>query len=90
MSNALPKTSYVKMIDLWLLFNLTIPLQRFVYIFGSNTIKDGGITATYSDFTVYSAYKVACVAIYISMWLENKKDIAHNGILKLFAVRVCR
>ena len=27
-SNALPKTSYVKMIDLWLLFNLTIPFAE--------------------------------------------------------------
>ena len=24
-SNSLPKTSYVKMIDIWLIFNLTIP-----------------------------------------------------------------
>ena len=41
-SNALPKTSYVKMIDLWLLFNLTIPFAEVCW----NTIKDGGITAT--------------------------------------------
>merc|ERR1712130_682005 len=27
-SNALPKTSYVKMIDIWLLFNLTIPFAE--------------------------------------------------------------
>ena len=25
MSNALPKTSYVKMVDVWLLFNLVVP-----------------------------------------------------------------
>ena len=28
MSNSLPKTSYVKMIDIWLLFNLTIPFAE--------------------------------------------------------------
>ena len=31
-SNALPKTSYVKMIDLWLLFNLTIPFAEVAII----------------------------------------------------------
>ena len=30
-SNALPKTSYVKMIDIWLLFNLTIPFAEVVF-----------------------------------------------------------
>ena len=30
-SNALPKTSYVKMIDIWLLFNLTIPFAEVIY-----------------------------------------------------------
>ena len=29
-SNALPKTSYVKMIDIWLLFNLTIPFAEVI------------------------------------------------------------
>ena len=48
-SNALPKTSYVKMIDLWLLFNLTIPFAEM-----------------------------------------HLKDIAHNGIMKLYALRAGR
>ena len=30
-SNALPKTSYVKMIDIWLLFNLTIPFAEVTF-----------------------------------------------------------
>ena len=29
-SNNLPKTSYVKMIDIWLLFNLTIPFAEVI------------------------------------------------------------
>ena len=29
-SNSLPKTSYVKMIDIWLLFNLTIPFAEVI------------------------------------------------------------
>ena len=32
-SNALPKTSYVKMIDIWLLFNLTIPFAEVTKYF---------------------------------------------------------
>ena len=31
-SNALPKTSYVKMIDIWLLFNLTIPFAEVIFV----------------------------------------------------------
>ena len=31
-SNSLPKTSYVKMIDIWLLFNLTIPFAEVKYL----------------------------------------------------------
>ena len=32
MSNSLPKTSFVNMIDIWLLFNLTIPFAEVKYL----------------------------------------------------------
>ena len=32
MSNALPKTSYVKMIDIWLLFNLVLPFAEVLLL----------------------------------------------------------
>jgi hypothetical protein len=31
-SNSLPKTSYVKMIDIWLLFNLVLPFAEVSYV----------------------------------------------------------
>ena len=42
-SNALPKTSYVKMIDLWLLFNLTIPFAEvatYYHLFETLTLPN--------------------------------------------------
>ena len=41
-SNSLPKTSYVKMIDIWLLFNLTIPFVE-VNTYSLKTIE-GSLT----------------------------------------------
>ena len=32
-SNALPKTSYIKMIDIWLIFNLVVPFLEVILLF---------------------------------------------------------
>ena len=43
-SNALPKTSYVKMIDIWLLFNLTIPFAEVIFLLSSFPPCQGALT----------------------------------------------
>ena len=65
MSNALPKTSYVKMIDIWLLFNLTIPFAEVNMICHLLTLPAKVLLQTYIE--------------YLRGLVEDKKKINHHG-----------
>ena len=68
MSNALPKTSYVKMIDIWLLFNLTIPFAEVTKYFVKNLtclLKTKVLLQTYIE--------------HLRGLVEDKKTINHHG-----------
>ena len=68
MSNALPKTSYVKMVDLWLLFNLTIPFAEVP-------------VQTFLSKSEYIIFKVLLQTYieYLRGLVEDKKTINHHG-----------
>ena len=69
-SNSLPKTSYVNMIDIWLLFNLTIPFAE-VHTYSLRLWKqfdhfcDKVLLQTYIE--------------YLRGLVEDKKTINHHG-----------
>ena len=66
MSNALPKTSYVKMIDIWLLFNLTIPFAE--------VISDQKYSSNFFAKVLLQTY-----IEYLRGLVEDKKTINHHG-----------
>ena len=65
-SNALPKTSYVKMIDIWLLFNLTIPFAE--------VISDQKYSSNFFAKVLLQTY-----IEYLRGLVEDKKTINHHG-----------
>ena len=65
-SNALPKTSYVKMIDIWLLFNLTIPFAEVIS------------AQKYLAFLLAKVLLQTYIE-YLRGLVEDKKTINHHG-----------
>ena len=68
-SNALPKTSYVKMIDIWLLFNLTIPFAEVAIHFDDDEILLACLTKVLLQTYIE----------YLRGLVEDKKTINHHG-----------
>ena len=67
-SNSLPMTSYVKMIDIWLLFNLVIPfveVSKKCFNFSESYIFVQVLLQTYIE--------------YLRGKLDEKKEMNHHG-----------
>ena len=48
-SNNLPKTSYVKMIDIWLIFNLLLPFIEVLVHTYMDSLRSDGLFPRYLD-----------------------------------------
>ena len=71
-SNSLPKTSYVKMIDIWLLFNLTIPFAEV------NTYYLWTIECNLTKYC-WAQVLLQTYIEYLRGLVEDKKTINHHG-----------
>ena len=44
LSQSVPVTSYIKMVDIWMLFTMTIPFLEVVYLSSNEMIKQSDVT----------------------------------------------
>ena len=65
-SNNLPKTSYVKMIDIWLIFNLLLP---FIEV----------LVHTYMDTLRYIVFKENIPIVFVELRTDEDREINHHG-----------